>query len=114
MACPDLARVLSRRSRGAQCCAAPRTDRATMAGGGGVVQPIRIMTASLSIIDIAVVVAYLGGVVGMSYVFARRQHTGEDYFLAGRSMRGVPLAISILANQASAVSLVGAPAFVAL
>ena len=85
-----------------------------MAGGGGVVQPIRIMTASLSIIDIAVVVAYLAGVVGMSYVFARRQHTGEDYFLAGRSMRGVPLAISILANQASAVSLVGAPAFVAL
>jgi SSS family transporter len=72
------------------------------------------MTASLSIIDIAVVVAYLVGVVGMSYAFARRQHTGEDYFLAGRSMRGMPLAISILANQASAVSLVGAPAFVAL
>ena len=72
------------------------------------------MPTSLSIIDIAVVVAYLVGVVGMSYAFARRQHTGEDYFLAGRSMRGMPLAISILANQASAVSLVGAPAFVAL
>ena len=50
----------------------------------------------------------------MSYVLARRQHDGEDYFLAGRSMRGSTLAISILANQASAVSLVGAPAFVAL
>lgn len=50
----------------------------------------------------------------MSYAFARRQHDGEDYFLAGRTMRGSTLAISILANQASAVSLVGAPAFVAL
>jgi SSS family transporter len=72
------------------------------------------MTETLSLIDVVVVVVYLVGVVGMSYAFARRQHTGEDYFLAGRNMRAVPLAISILANQASAVSLVGAPAFVAL
>lgn len=72
------------------------------------------MTSTLASIDIAIVVAYLVGVVGMSYAFARRQHDGEDYFLAGRSMRGWTLATSILANQASAVSLVGAPAFVAL
>lgn len=72
------------------------------------------MPDRLGPLDIGVVVLYLGGIVGMSYMFARRQHTGEDYFLAGRSMRGVTLAISILANQASAVSLVGAPAFVAL
>jgi SSS family solute:Na+ symporter len=72
------------------------------------------MDATLSALDITIVVVYLGGVIGMSYAFARKQHTGEDYFLAGRSMRAAPLAISILANQASAVSLVGAPAFVAL
>jgi SSS family transporter len=72
------------------------------------------MDATLSTLDIAIVVVYLAGVIGMSYVLARKQHTGEDYFLAGRSMRGIPLACSILANQASAVSLVGAPAFVAL
>ena len=78
------------------------------------VQPPSTMTPTLSALDIAVVVVYLAGVVAMSYVLARRQHTGEDYFLAGRSMRAAPLAISILANQASAVSLVGAPAFVAL
>ena len=72
------------------------------------------MTATLSWIDIAIVVVYLAAIVGMSYAFARKQHTGEDYFLAGRSMRGWTLAVSILANQASAVSLVGAPAFVAL
>lgn len=50
----------------------------------------------------------------MSYALARRQKTGEDYFLAGRRMGGTLLALSILATQASAVSLVGAPAFVAL
>jgi SSS family solute:Na+ symporter len=50
----------------------------------------------------------------MSWAFARRQRTGDDYFLAGRRMGGTVLALSILANQASAVSLVGAPAFVAL
>lgn len=59
-------------------------------------------------------VLYLLAIVGMSFVFAWRQHTGDDCFLAGRSMGAVPLALSILANQASAVSLVGAPAFVAL
>jgi SSS family solute:Na+ symporter len=72
------------------------------------------MVPTLSALDLGVVVMYLAAIVGMSYAFARRQHDGEDYFLAGRRMRGSTLAISILANQASAVSLVGAPAFVAL
>ena len=72
------------------------------------------MSAALAPLDLAVLILYLAGIVGMSYAFARRQHTGEDYFLAGRKMRGSTLGFSILANQASAVSLVGAPAFVAL
>src|SRR5688572_5923410 len=72
------------------------------------------MQGTLGSIDIAIVVVYLAAIVGMSYLFARRQQTGEDYFLAGRRMGGLTLATSILANQASAVSLVGAPAFVAL
>jgi SSS family solute:Na+ symporter len=72
------------------------------------------MTPTLSGVDVAIVVIYLAGIVGLSWVLARRQHDGEDYFLAGRTLRGSTLAVSILANQASAVSLVGAPAFVAL
>jgi SSS family solute:Na+ symporter len=69
---------------------------------------------TLSGIDLVILTAYLAGIVGMSWLFARRQRSGEEYFLAGRSMSGWVLAASILANQASAVSLVGAPAFVAL
>lgn len=73
------------------------------------------MTGSgLAGLDLVVLVAYLAAVFGMSFAFARRQRTGQDYFLAGRAMLGPVLAASILANQVSAISLVGAPAFVAL
>jgi SSS family transporter len=68
----------------------------------------------LSPIDLVILIAYVAAIFGMSFAFARRQRSGDDYFLAGRRMRGSTLAASILANQASAVSLVGAPAFVAL
>lgn len=72
------------------------------------------MTAGLAALDLAVVIAYLGAVLGLSWYLALRQRTGTDYFLAGRAMGGGLLAVSILANQLSAVSLIGAPAFVAL
>lgn len=72
------------------------------------------MTGALTGLDSTILIAYLAAIVGMSYAFARRQRTGDDYFLAGRRMGGTTLAVSILANQASAVSLIGAPAFVAL
>ncbi len=72
------------------------------------------MLERLPPLDLAIVALYLLAIVAMSAAFAWRQRTGSDYFLAGRSMGSVPLAMSIMANQASAVSLVGAPAFVAL
>jgi SSS family solute:Na+ symporter len=72
------------------------------------------VTGALAPLDVMVVVVYLACILGMSFAFARRQTTGEDYFLAGRRMGGATLGFSVLANQASAVSLVGAPAFVAL
>jgi SSS family solute:Na+ symporter len=72
------------------------------------------MVERLPPLDLVIVALYLLVIVGMSLAFAWRQRTGDDYFLAGRSMGAVPLALSVMANQASAVSLVGAPAFVAL
>ena len=72
------------------------------------------MNEALSIADYVVIAAYFAVIFVMSFVIARRQRSGEDFFLAGRTMRGPVLALSIMANQASAVSLVGAPAFVAL
>ncbi len=72
------------------------------------------MRAGLAPLDVVVVATYLAAIVGLSFALARRQRSGDDYFLAGRRMGGAPLACSIMANQASAISLVGAPAFVAL
>lgn len=51
------------------------------------------MSLRLSGVDLIVVGLYLAGILTMSWVFARRQRTGEDYFLAGRRMRGGPLAL---------------------
>ncbi|MGE0453466.1 MAG: sodium/solute symporter [Vicinamibacteria bacterium] len=68
----------------------------------------------LAPLDAAVVGAYLLGMLALAVLLARRQRTGTDYFLAGRRLGAWPLALSIVANQASAISLVGAPAFVAL
>jgi SSS family solute:Na+ symporter len=65
-------------------------------------------------IDQAVLVAYVSAIIGISLYIARRQNSGEQYFLASRSMGPSKLAMSIIANQVSAVSLIGAPAFVAL
>ena len=64
--------------------------------------------------DYAILAGYFVAILAMSAWIASRQRSGDDFFLAGRSMRGRTLALSIMANQASAVSLVGAPAFVAL
>lgn len=68
----------------------------------------------MTLLDASIVVAYVAGIFVLSWRFAVRQVSGEDYFLAGRRMGGGTLALSIMANQASAVSLIGAPAFVAM
>ncbi len=68
----------------------------------------------MGVLDQVLLAGYLGGVLLLSWAIARRQKNGNDYFLAGRRMGGGLLAASVLANQVSAVSLVGAPAFVAL
>ena len=72
------------------------------------------MSEALTGVDYAVLAVYFGTIIAISVAIAARQKTGEEFFLAGRSMGGRTLALSIMANQASAVSLIGAPAFVAL
>lgn len=72
------------------------------------------MSTHLTALDAWIIGAYLVGILLLSWRLAQRQSTGDDYFLAGRGMAAGPLAASLVANQVSAVSLVGAPAFVAL
>jgi SSS family solute:Na+ symporter len=65
-------------------------------------------------IDLVIVVAFLAGLVLLAGWLARRQKDATDYYLGGRRLSAWALGVSLAANQVSAISLVGAPAFVAL
>jgi len=68
----------------------------------------------MTLLDWGVLSVYLVGMVGLSVWVGRSQRTPDDYYLAGRRLGSWPVALSILATQISAISLVGGPAFVAL
>ncbi len=67
----------------------------------------------MNYIDYAILVGYLGGLLGLGYFF-KEQHSKEDYFLGGREMGTFPLTLSTMATQLSAISFISAPAFVGL
>lgn len=68
----------------------------------------------MSSLDLSIVVASLVGLIALAGWLAKRQtHTG-DYYLGGGRLPAWALGISLAANQVSAISLIGAPAFVAL
>lgn len=68
----------------------------------------------MTLADLAVVVLLLGGLVVFAGIIARRQRDARDYYLGGGRLPAWALGLSLAANQVSAISLVGAPAFVAL
>lgn len=65
-------------------------------------------------LDAAIVVGSLVGLVALGGWLAARQKVSEDYYLGGRRLPAWALGASLAANQVRAISLVGAPAFVAL
>ncbi len=70
--------------------------------------------SEMTLIDWIILIIYLIGIVGMGVWLANRQHSTDDYFLGGRKMGPTVIATSLAANQVSAISLISAPAFVAL
>ncbi len=67
-------------------------------------------TDGLSLLDYLVVAADLVAVIVLGYIASKKQKTTSDYFLAGRNMHWLPVAISIFATLFSAMSFIGAPA----
>ncbi len=65
----------------------------------------------MNFLDYTIIVVYLLGFLGIGYLFKENKNSG-DYFLGGRSMGWVPLSLSTMATQLSAVSFISAPAFV--
>ncbi len=68
----------------------------------------------MSIYDWFVIFGYILIVVGISFFVGKKQKNQEDYYIAGKSMKFWQVGSSLVANQVSAISLVGVPAFIAV
>ncbi len=65
-------------------------------------------------LDWTILVAYILLIVGMSWFVGLKQGSQDDYYLGSRSMPAWQVSLSVVATQVSAISLIGAPAFIAL
>ncbi|MGA8540719.1 MAG: sodium/solute symporter [Terriglobales bacterium] len=62
-------------------------------------------------LDSVTVIAYLVGVSVIGALFYKRRSTAKEYFLGGRSMSWLPVGISIIAADLSAITVMGNPAW---
>ncbi len=67
----------------------------------------------MNYLDYIIIVVYLVAFLGIGFLFKENKSSG-DYFLGGRSMGWLPLSLSTMATQLSAISFISAPAFVGL
>lgn len=65
-----------------------------------------------SALHYAVLVTYIGMMIAIGLISARRQKTTTDFFLAGRNMPWVAVAMSIFASITSAITFMGIPGLV--
>ena len=67
----------------------------------------------MNTLDYIIILIYLIVFLGIGYFF-KENKSPQDYFLGGRSMGWLPLSLSTMATQLSAISFISAPAFVGL
>lgn len=60
-------------------------------------------------LDLIIVVVYMLAMLAMGFFLGRENKTNEDYFLAGRSMSWIPVALSVAATMISANAFIGGP-----
>lgn len=65
---------------------------------------------TFTLLDVVVLVAYLGGVVALGTYLGRSQRGAEDYFLAGHSMPWWAICFSVVATETSALTFISIPA----
>lgn len=72
--------------------------------GRGVVSDLNIQIAAL---DLGIIAVYFAAVVAIGVIVARRTHSGDDLFLAGRSLGWGAVGLSLFASNISSSTLVG-------
>jgi solute:Na+ symporter, SSS family len=60
--------------------------------------------------DWAVILAYLGGIIGLGMWFGKDQHNTRDYFLGSKTVAWWAIGMSIVAAETSALTIIGVPA----
>lgn len=60
-------------------------------------------------LDIAIIIVYFIALIIIGLVSGKSNHNSEDFFLGGRSMPWLPIALSVSATMLSANSLIGGP-----
>src|SRR6185503_15253528 len=65
----------------------------------------------LRALDLAIIVAYLAGVIVLGWLFSRKQKDTRDYFLSDHGVPWWALAASIVATETSVVTFISVPAF---
>jgi len=68
-----------------------------------------VFGVSFGALNYAILVVYLAAMLGIGCLFAGKQKTTEDYFLAGRDMPWLVVAMSMFASVTSATSYMGIP-----
>jgi SSS family transporter len=68
------------------------------------------MEHALSLLDYAVLIGYFLAVLTIGWYCSRRQTSTAEYFLAGKSMKWLPLGISIYASLFSSITYMALPA----
>lgn len=69
------------------------------------------MEAHFTLIDWIIVAGYILGVSTIGSLFYRKRSSAREYFLAGRGMKVIPVAISLVAADLSAITYMGIPAW---
>jgi SSS family transporter len=66
--------------------------------------------ATFSPLNYTILAVYLAAMIGIGLRFARKQHSTEDFFLAGRRMPWLVVAMSMYASLTSAITFMALPA----
>jgi solute:Na+ symporter, SSS family len=65
---------------------------------------------TFTVLDIVVLIAYLGGVIALGTWMGRSQRSARDYFLAGHNVPWWAIMLSVVATETSALTFISIPA----
>jgi solute:Na+ symporter, SSS family len=65
---------------------------------------------TFTVLDIVVLIAYLGGVIALGSWMGRSQRSARDYFLAGHNVPWWTIMLSVVATETSALTFISVPA----